>query len=130
MPTTLTIRDETASGQTTREFTLEVLAERCTVRDLIRSRVYQEVKDYNRRRPETFSGLVAVEDAAAAAGGPRRRQGTLDWRVQFARAVEAFEAGRVLVLVAERQAQSLEDEIEVAPSTSVSFVKLVPLVGG
>jgi hypothetical protein len=45
MPTTLTVRDETTSGDTLREFALELLTERITVRELIRSRVYQEVQD-------------------------------------------------------------------------------------
>ena len=35
---------------------LELLTERLSVRELIRSRVFQEVKDYNARKPEFFRG--------------------------------------------------------------------------
>ena len=60
MSTTLKIRDETtlSRGGDDEEFTLEVLTERITVRELIRTRVYQEVRDYNLHRPEYFRGLV------------------------------------------------------------------------
>ena len=46
---TLTIRDEAAAGRTTGETAVEFLTERVTVRELIRSRVHQEVADHNRR---------------------------------------------------------------------------------
>jgi hypothetical protein len=46
LPATLTIRDESLTGTPTREWMLEVLTERLTVRELIRSRVYQEVQDH------------------------------------------------------------------------------------
>ena len=41
MPATLTIRDESTSGKTLQEFALEVLTERITVRELIRSVLQQ-----------------------------------------------------------------------------------------
>jgi hypothetical protein len=66
MAATLTVRDETTAGQTLHEFALEVLTERLTVRELIRSRVYQEVQDYNRRQPAQFRGLVQPTDADAS----------------------------------------------------------------
>ena len=57
MPATLTVNDQTLGGKTTHSVTLEFPSERTTVRELIRSRVYQEVQDYNRLRPETFNGF-------------------------------------------------------------------------
>ena len=57
-----------------------------------------------------------------------RRQ--LDWQEQFQRATEAFERNDFFVLVGPRQAERLDDEFEVKVDTEVSFVKLVPLVGG
>jgi len=35
-----------------------------------------------------------------------------------------------MVLVDDRQAESLDEDIVVKPETRVSFLKLVPLVGG
>jgi hypothetical protein len=131
MPATLTVRDESTSGKTLNEFVLDFLTERVTVRELIRSRVYQEVQDYNRRQPERFQGLVQPTDAEATLNGFKlKKPRQIDWKAQFDKAVEAFEANRVLILVNERQVESLEEEIVVEAGTSVSFLKLTMLVGG
>lgn len=131
MPATLTIRDETTAGKTLLEWKLDVLTERLTVRELIRSRVYQEVKDYNTKQPEHYRGLVQPTDAEQTLNGfklKKRRQ--IDWKEQYEQAIEAFETGRVLVLVNDRQAETLEEEIVVSPETGVSFLRLTLLVGG
>ena len=54
----------------------------------------------------------------------------IDWRQQFDKAIEAFEKKQVLILVNERQVESLEDEIELRTDTSVLFLRLTLLVGG
>ena len=131
MPATLTIHDETSSGQTTRSFTLECLTEQMTVRELIRARIYQEVQDYNTREPEYFRGLVEPTQAERTINGYRlRERRKLDWQEQFQRATEAFARNGFFVLVDDRQAATLDEEFEVKVDTEVSFVKLVPLVGG
>lgn len=53
-----------------------------------------------------------------------------DWKLYFQAAVEAFDANRILILIDERQAETLDDEVEVGPQTTVTFMRLVPLVGG
>jgi hypothetical protein len=45
-------------------------------------------------------------------------------------ALEAFERGQVLVLVDDRQFERLDEEIVLAPDTTVTFLRLVPLAGG
>jgi hypothetical protein len=54
----------------------------------------------------------------------------VDPQAQFEKAIQAFEGNGFLVLVDDRQVESLDDEIALHPETSVSFLKLVPLVGG
>ena len=131
MSATLTVRDETTAGQTLNEFALELLTERVTVRELIRSRVYQEVQDYNLRQPEKFRGLVQPTDAEQTLNGFKlKKPRQIDWNAQFDKALEAFEVNRFLILVDDRQAESLDEEIVVGPETRVSFLKLTPLVGG
>jgi len=130
MPT-ITIRDETLTGQSIAEYPLDLLTERVTVRELIRSRVYQEVQDYNRRKPETFRGLVQPTDAEQTLNGFHLRDHRqIDWKKQFDKACDAFERNGFFVLVDDRQPESLDEEITAGPDTRVSFVKLVPLVGG
>src|SRR6266403_2531342 len=130
MPATLTIHDETASGQKTHSFTLDCLTERMTVRELIRDRIYQEVQDYNLKEPEYFRGLVEPSQAEKTLNGYKLRQRRkIDWQEQYGKALEAFSRNGFFVLVGNRPAETLDDEFEVKADTEVSFVKLVPLVG-
>jgi hypothetical protein len=131
MPT-LHVHDETTTGDRTGDIALEFLTERITVRELIRSRVYQEVQDYNLKCAATpFYGLVQPAEIERELNKPRpSRFREIDWKQQFEIACEAFEQNRVLILIDNRQAEQLEDEIVITPSTEVTFLKLVPLVGG
>lgn len=131
MPATFNIRDETLSGETIRQWELPVTSESMTVRELIRERVYQEVQDYNLRTQDVFHGLVQPEEAESVLNGwklKKRRQ--IDWKPQFERAVEAFEKCQILILIDDRQAESLDEEFVVSSQTRVSFLRLTMLVGG
>ena len=131
MATTLTIRDEELAGKQIREFSLEFLTEQIDVRELIRSRVFQEVKDYNAKLPSEFQGLVQPTEAEQTLNGFRMKtRRKIDWKQQFERAVEAFEAKQILILVNDRQVESLDEQIEVRTDTVVSFMRLILLVGG
>ena len=131
MAATLTIHDETASGQKTSTLTLDCLTERMTVRELIRARIYQEVHDYNQREPEYFRGLVEPTNAERVLNGYKlKAKRKIDWNEQFERALEAFGRNGFFVLVGDKQAEELDQEFEVKVNTEVSFVKIVPLVGG
>ena len=131
MATTLTVRDENASGDSLREMVLEFLTETITVRELIRSRVYQEVKDFNAKSDDVFQGLVQPSDTERVLNGFRVRKGRqVDWEKQFELALRGFEGNQILLLVDDKQAESLDDEIVIRPSTEVTFLQLVPLVGG
>ncbi|HEX9047144.1 MAG TPA: hypothetical protein VF988_08960 [Verrucomicrobiae bacterium] len=131
MGTTLTTHDETTSGQKTHTFTIDCLTERLTVRELIKARIYQEVQDYNLSQPEYFRGLVEPTQAERVLNGYKlKARRIIDWQEQYERALEAFDRNGFFVLVGDKQAESLDQEFEVKVETEVSFVKLVPLVGG
>jgi hypothetical protein len=134
MSSTLKIRDETTVGigaDEDRDFTLDVMEGRITVRELIRTRVANEVSDYNLRQPEYFRGLVQPTDAERSLNGFRmRKRRSIDPEKQFELAIKAFYANGFIVLVNDRQVDELEEEIEIRPDTTVTFLKLVPLVGG
>jgi hypothetical protein len=128
---TVTIYDETTAGERTRGLTLEFLTARVTARELIRRRVYEEVQEYNLSTPEHFRGLVQPTEAERVLNGYKLRQRRkINWEEQFERAVEAFDRNGFFMLVDDRQVESLDEEIELKVSTEVSFVKLLPLVGG
>jgi hypothetical protein len=128
---TLTVRDETLGGESLREWALEVMTERLTVRELIRSRVYQEVQDYNVEQGQVFRGLVQPEEAEKTLNGWKlKKPRALDWKRQFDRAIEAFEGNQILILVNDQQTESLDEEIVLEPGAHVTFLRLTPLVGG
>jgi len=133
MLTSLKISDLTTAsiGKPEHTFTVHVTGETVSVGELIRARVFQEVEEYNNKTPETFRMLVQPGEAERTLNGfkfSKPRQ--VDAQAQFEKAVEAFEGNGFLVLVDDRQVESLDDEIALRPETSVSFLKLVPLVGG
>lgn len=131
MAATLTIHDESATGEPLLELTLHVTAERITVGDLIRQRVWHEVDEYNRRKPETFCGLVQPTDSERTLNGYRLTQPrTIDPDIQLAKAIDAFAGNRIIMLVDDRQVESLDEEIVLGRDTRVSFLRLTPLIGG
>jgi hypothetical protein len=131
MSFTLTVRDESVGGEPAHEQTLEFPVERMTARELIRGRVYQEVQDYNRSQQGAFRGLVRPVEEETALNGPRSgRPRPIDWKKQFDRAVEAFEANQVLLLVDDRQVESLDEEVELRQGSVATFLRLSLLVGG
>jgi len=139
----LTIRDETTSGSLTNELTLDLLDETITVRELIRSRVYQEVDEHNRRARQAnaaaeetpYKGLVTPTAMERELNGPRApAPGTvareIDWRKQFDAACDAFGRNGFFILIDDRQAEALDETITLRAGQPVTFVKLTPLVGG
>ena len=131
MVTMVKVVDETTRGERTNELTLEFLDERVTAREIIRSRVYQEVTEYNAKQGGHFRGLVQPTDAEKTLNGYTLRTGRrIDWEQQLDRALKAFAANGFLLLVDDRQVTELEEEIRLRHDSTVSFLKLVPLIGG
>jgi hypothetical protein len=128
---TVTIVDELLPGGTETALTLEFLDERVSVREVIRSRVYQEVTEYNARQPGHFRGLVQPTDAERVLNGYRLRQHRrIDWQAQYQQAIEAFQRNGFLILVDDRQVSELDEIVELRHNSTVTFLKLVPLIGG
>lgn len=131
MPAKLLISDETIGGERSRSWELELPAERLSVRELIRSRIYQEVQDFNVRCAQDFVGLIQPEGAEKILNGWRlKKHRALDWKRQFELALEAFEANQVVILADDRQVESLDEEIVIRSDSQVVFLRLAMLVGG
>src|SRR5260370_34178905 len=115
----LTIGDESGSGDSYNELPLEFPSEHITVRELIRERVYQEVQDFNRKRNEqVFRGLVQPTDTERVLNGKRieyrlTKHREIQWKSQFEKALDAFGRTGFLVLIDEKQAESLDQEFVV-----------------
>ncbi len=121
------IVDESTSGERSAPLTVQFLTERVTVRELIHSRVYQEVSEHNARNVLGRPRLVEPSDAENLLNGPPRR---VDWERQFERALNAFAGNRFLLFVGERQLVDLDEEVLLEADAEVTFLRLVPLVGG
>lgn len=131
MPIELHIKDESATGKILNDILVSFQKELVTVRDIITARVYSEVETYNKRKPEYYNGLVQPTDAEKTLNGFRMKKKTnIDPEKQTYIALEAFKRNGYFILIDNRQAASLDEEIILNKETVVSFVKLTPLVGG
>jgi len=127
----VTITDQTGDGRVAARLTLDSVAGRITLRDLVRTRVREEVARYNARQGSVFAGLVMPDGATPARGGyrmPRPRR--IDWEEQARQAVKAFERNGFFVLVDDRQVTELDEELMLTADSDIRFIRLVQLAGG
>lgn len=129
----LNIRDTTLAspGKAVNTLTVAVSGEAITVRELICHRVRQEVEEFNKQRPETFTMLIKPSQAESTLNGFKLQPGRrIDEKEQIKKALEAFESNGFVILVGDRQAEDLDQTIILQPENEITFLKLVPLVGG
>jgi hypothetical protein len=110
---------------------LDIAEERLALREVIRRRVFTEVAEYNARQPAVFRSLVQPADAELTPNGyTLRERRYVDAEAQYLLAVQAFGRNGFVVLVSDRQVEDLDAEVDLPAGTEVTFLKLVPLVGG
>ena len=125
---------------------LRLLDERLTVAELIRRAVEEQVRELTARRrldaelarralnrqylsPEEIAVQAERGAVRFPAGRPARPE-PLDPAAESARALRAFEAGAYTVLVDGRRVDRLDEVVPFSPGTKVTFLRLMPLVGG
>jgi hypothetical protein len=135
MGATLLVHEETPSGTTLNEWNLETLTEKVTVRELIRSYVYQGFCDQQHKR--RMGGRAQIEPTDYEKRLNSRRAAKIGqeetlpaWDNALDEALKAFREGRLLVLTGDHQQESLDGEIVVCTNMKVTFIKLVLLAGG
>jgi hypothetical protein len=127
----ISIVDETTAGREHDAWHLEIFEERLALREIIRRRVFQEVAEHNAQRSGDFRGLVRPTPVERALNGPRRDDHRpVDPQRQYDRAVAAFGRNGFIVLVDDRQVDDLDAQVDLHADTKVTFLRLVPLVGG
>lgn len=115
----LCVRDETTTGQSIYQMTIDFLTERITVRDLSRERVHHEVREFNRRQGDVvFRGLVQPTNTEQVLSAGHRefrfkQHRQIEWEVQCERALKGFANNSFFVLIDKRQAESLEQEFNI-----------------
>jgi hypothetical protein len=133
MHTQVVVRDELIFrvGPPPVEFVLDLPNDHPTVRELIRTRVEQEVAAFNVQQAEYFQGLIQPTAAELTLNGYRMpRQRRVDPAEQVEQALAAFERNGFVILVDDQQVNRLDDRVALRPTTVVTFLKLIPLVGG
>jgi hypothetical protein len=125
---------------------LRLMEERLTVAELIRRTVEEQVRELLARRALDGAAarraldrqyLSAEEVAAQARQGAVRYPAThagaapqLDVEAEVAKAQRAFAAGAYRVLVDGWPAERLGETISFAPGSTITFLRLTPLIGG
>ncbi len=130
---TVAIRDQAGSRSSAVDaIELDVPAA-LTLRDLIRTRVREEVAIANAaaERGAEFRTLVQPVDAEVTLNGYRlKSRRAIDWERQAAQAEGAFRRNGFFVLVDGRQVEELDEELALNAYSDIRFVRLMPLVGG
>ncbi|MDH5692857.1 MAG: hypothetical protein OEZ47_07115 [Gammaproteobacteria bacterium] len=131
MNAVLVIKDETARGEQINTVRLSLVSERLSVKELISRRVQQEVEQFNLKRPVCFKALVKPKDAEETTQGFRLAvHHDLDWEIQVETAIEAFKQKCFFIMVNGKELSDLDDEVVITDTTEISFIRLMPIVGG
>ena len=128
----LTIKDATFTGDILNQIEIAVKNERTTVKELISARVESEVNAYNEKLPEYFKGLIQPSEAEKTLNGfkLKNRGKQIDVEKQILVALDAFQKNGYFILIDNKQAEDLEQQVLVSKTTEIAFVKLTQLVGG
>jgi hypothetical protein len=127
----LRVRDETMTGREIDSWVLPDLPDRITARELLRLRVREEVARFNAGASDLFRGLVRPASAAELPQGFRMPAGgRVDWQAQADAACAAFAHNGFVMITGERQIEDLDESIDLRRDNEVSFIRLIPLVGG
>ena len=118
---TVTICDVTSTGDPTGTITLPDLPDGITLRQLIRTRVREEVARYNLHPYGIFQGLVPDIEL------PERQP--IDWETRADAAIDLFLANGYIVLVNGSQVVGLETTIDLKRDPDVQFIRRMLLAG-
>lgn len=124
----ITIKDETASGKILNEISLKFETEYISVKELIAARIKVELEKCQNNSESYVKGLVIPTDIQQRLN--RKEPPTIDVEKQVYVALDAFKKNGFFILVDDEQVEELDQKFLVDESTTVSFIKLTPLVGG
>ncbi len=130
---TISVRDEHFPSKAVTEMLLQLSSNTLTAADLISERVRAELDE---RHSSQLDGghqfLVQPEADEVRLNGKKdgRTARAADPDVCVAKALEGFENNAFILLVDDKQIETLEEPIDISENSVVTFLKLTPLVGG
>ena len=125
------ISDETGTGKILNQIILKLEKEITTVEEIIIARVSKEVAEFNKAPTHFFKGLVQPTGAEQTLNGfklPKKKK--VDLKEQIDTALKSFQQNGFFVIIGDEQFDNLKTEVLLESETTVSFIKLTPLVGG
>ena len=131
---TVKCRDEMGDGEWLMELGLPLPGASMTVRELIAVRVETETAQHNAEldRGRQFRGLITAAPAVTSElngwQGRKREGKPVEGDVMLTIALDAYEAGDLVVLIDGAPAGDLDSEVTVDEGTTVLFRKMKPLV--
>ncbi|HEX2988956.1 MAG TPA: hypothetical protein VHS06_12415 [Chloroflexota bacterium] len=125
---------------------LQLMEERLTVAELIRRTVEEQVRELLVRRKlaadqarqlldrqyltEKEIARQAEHGAVRYPSGRVRQEPPIDPAAEVWKALRGFENGSYLILIDGRRMERLEETIDFAPGVQVTFLRVMPLMGG
>jgi hypothetical protein len=131
---TVKCRDEMGDGEWLMELGLPLPDASMTVRELIAVRVETETAQHNAEldRGRQFRGLITAAPAVTSElngwQGRKREGKPVEGDVMLKIALDAYEAGDLVLLIDGEPAGGLDSEVTVDEGTAVLFRKMKPLV--
>ncbi len=128
----LRVRDETMMGKLIYEFDLPLPKKQLSVRDIISERVKQEIEQYQYQRKNNGYSLIEVSSVEKILNKYGIKETVkMDIEKQLDIAFRAFDNNGYFIIINDVQVETLEQMINLDDENlSVSFIKLVALVGG
>jgi hypothetical protein len=128
----VTVSDTTTTCDAVEESFQLDLPQSCTLRELIRFRVREDVAKHNVARSPVFQGLAHKQGASQRDESVSEYAGwrRIDWEHQADIAETAFLCNAFFVFVDDRQVEDLDEIVLLENTEHLEFVRLVPLAGG
>jgi hypothetical protein len=133
----ITVEDVTSSHDGVGESFSITVPPSCTLRELIRCRVRDEVARHKASSSAKYRGLICPPGATPTSDGFVLDEGwqRIEWEAQADKAEHAFTRNGFFVFVlddgkADRQLEDLDEMIDMRGDAILRFVKLLPLAGG
>lgn len=130
MATSVLVEDKVAGKQASQKYQLQLPREQLTVRELINVYVQDQVDRFNSTPIDRSSRHQSDEERILNPSRPTQHTQRRDCEAECERALAAFGANNFFLLIDGNQVNDLDEVITIKPNTSVSFLRLVPLVGG
>jgi hypothetical protein len=129
--TTLTISEQATGGGKPNQFGDVSIPERITVRQLICLYIDHQIEQYRGKCKDSkqHSFFIPLEQEQSLSG-IQPGEGKLNPEKLYSRALDAFSNNQFVLLVDDQQIEELEQDVFVTAKSNVTFLKLMPLIGG